>query len=298
MKKASYLFFLLFISFTAFSQSPFHLGFFGGIASYQGDLVSRNFQQPKPAFGVTANYEVSDRFMLRGGFTLARVAGADAKGKSEFLKEIRNLSFETNISEASLIGELTVFNLYNIRWSPYFFAGVAVYHFDPYTYDSTNKKYYLQPLSTEGQGISAYPDRKPYKLTQLAIPLGGGIKFAITDDIRLGFEIGTRKLFTDYLDDVSTDFVDPNILLAERGPKAVELSYRGDEVPGEYATANGGVIYPDNGYPAKGVQRGNPKFKDYYYFTGIHLTFRIGNGGGSSGRGRNLKMYGCPANPL
>jgi hypothetical protein len=59
-------------------------------------------------------------------------------------------------------------------------------------------------LSTEGQGI--YPDKKPYSLWQPTIPFGGGVKFAITENLRIGFEIGLRKLFTDYLDDVSTSY--------------------------------------------------------------------------------------------
>lgn len=296
MKKLSFLLILFLLTYRAFAQSPFHIGVFAGIANYQGDLSSHNYQQSKPAFGVTANYELSDRVMLRGGLTFAKIAGADKYGNSDFLKQNRNLSFESNIAELSLVGELTVFNLNTIRWSPYVFGGLAVFHYNPYTYDTTNTKYYLKPLSTEGQGLSPYPDRKPYSLTQLAIPFGGGIKYALTDNIRLALEIGIRKTFTDYLDDVSAAYVDKDVLGTERGPKAVELSYRGGEVPGEYGTG-AGVIYPDNGYPAKGVQRGSAKHDDYYYFTGLHITFRLGDGNrGMGGGGRSA--YGCPANPL
>ncbi|MBK5270076.1 MAG: hypothetical protein JJE22_03585 [Bacteroidia bacterium] len=68
------------------------------------------------------------------------------------------------------------------------------------------------------------------------------------------------------------------------------MSYRGDEITGG-----------DPNYPQKGVQRGNPNNKDFYYFTGLHLTFKFGAGNGSSGsnygsRGRSSR-YGCPANP-
>lgn len=289
MKKTSFFIILFLLSCGAFAQSPVHIGLFGGISNYQGDLATRNYQQSKPAFGVSLNYEVSDRVMLRGGLSFAKIAGADKYGKSEFLKENRNLSFESNITELSLIGELTAFNLYNIRWSPYVFGGLALFHYNPYTFDTANTKFFLKPLSTEGQGLSPYPDRKPYSLTQLALPFGGGIKYVLTDNIRIALEIGIRKTFTDYLDDVSGTYPDKDVLGTERGPKAVELSYRGGEVPGEY-----GTTYTDNGYPAKGVQRGSAKFKDYYYFTGLHITFRLGGDGGRGGRGG----YGCPANPL
>lgn len=256
-----------------------------------GDLNDKPFKRTKPAMGLSVNYEISDRVMLRSGLTLGKVEGGDRYSGTSFLKQVRNLSFQSSLTEFSLLGELTAFNLYNIRWSPYFFGGIAVYRFNPYTVDS-GKKVFLQPLGTEGQGLAAYPERQPYKLTQFALPFGGGIKYNINDDIRVGFELGFRRLFTDYLDDVSRSFADEDLLLAAKGPKAVQLAYRGDEVPGEDAT------YPDNGYPAKDAQRGNPKTNDWYYFTGIHLTFRLGGGYGKTFASGQSGRYGCPVNPM
>ena len=122
-------------------------------------------------------------------------------------------------------------------------------------------------------------------LTQLALPFGGGIKYNLTSQVRIALEVGLRKLFTDYLDDVSGDYASSADLLAGRGAQSLDLSYRGDEL------ANGN---PD--YPAKGITRGSPKYKDFYYFTGLHLSFRLGdgeNGGGNYGPGKK-KGYGCP----
>ena len=104
---------------------------------------------------------------------------------------IRNLSFESAISEFSMVGEYYLFNLYERRFSPYGFIGLGVFHFDPYTYDTTGKSVFLRPLSTEGQGI--YPDKKQYSLWQPTIPFGGGVKFAITENLRIGIEIGYTK---------------------------------------------------------------------------------------------------------
>lgn len=288
--KKSLLYVFLFLSQGAFAQ--FHMGVFVGAANYVGDLNDKPFKRTKGAFGLSLNYEVSDRVMLRTGFNLAKVEGGDPYSGSTFLKQIRNLSFQSSISEFNLLGELTAFNLYNIRWSPYAFAGIAVYHFNPYIRDSAGAKIFLKPLSTEGQGLTAYPERKPYALTQFAIPFGGGIKYNINDDIRLGLEVGFRRLFTDYLDDVSGNFADEAVLLAERGPLAVQYAYRGDEVPGEHP------LYPDNGYPVKDAQRGNPKTKDWYYFTGLHLTFRLGGGYGKTAAGGKKSRYGCPTVPM
>lgn len=280
----------LFLSQTLFAQ--FHVGVFAGGSSYIGDLNDKPYKRTKPAVGLSLNYEVSDRVMLRTGLTFGRLEGGDVYSGSSFLKQNRNLRFQSGLTEFNLLGEITAFNLYNIRWSPYVFAGIALYHFNPYVNDSALGKVFLQPLNTEGQGLADYHDRKPYALTQLAIPFGGGIKYNLTDNIRLGLEVGFRRLFTDYLDDVSTTYPDENALLAAKGPTAVRFSYRGGEVPGEVAT------YPDAGFPAKDASRGNPGTKDWYYFTGLHLTFRLGGGYGKTDASGKNKGYGCPSNPM
>jgi len=267
---------LLVFSFTAFSQR-FHLGVFAGTSNYQGDLTDKAYgRYTKPALGLSANYELSDRVSLRSGLSFASVAGNDQYNTVS--AKARNLNFASRITELSVLGELNIFNLNNIQWTPYAFGGLAVYHFNPYTFDNAGIKTFLKPLSTEGQDVAGYTTKR-YALTQLALPFGGGVKFAVTDNVRIGLELGMRKLFTDHLDDVSTVYADASELLAARGPKAVELSYRGDEV-------TNGI----SAYPLKGAQRGGATQKDWYYFTGIHFTFRMGaNGNG----GRNSK-YGCP----
>lgn len=263
-------------------NAQFHLGTFIGGANYLGELNSGVYKRTKPALGLSLNYEVSDRVMLRSQFSFAKVEGADKFTNSDFQKVNRNLSFQSNIAEFSVIGELTTFNLYSIRWSPYAFGGIALFHFNPYTTDSSNNKTYLQPLGTEGQGIATY-GRKAYSLTDFAIPFGGGIKYVVNENIRIGLEVGLRKLFTDYLDDVSSTYADEQDLLAAHGPTAVSLSYRGDEAPGG-----------NSNYPSKGTLRGNDKKQDWYYFTGLHVTFRLGSGYGKTAANRYKRGLDCP----
>ncbi|MBI1342776.1 MAG: hypothetical protein GC171_07580 [Terrimonas sp.] len=272
------------------SAQNWHIGVNGGIANYQGDLVDKyyDFRQTKGHVGLTASYELFDQIILRGGITYAKISGSDQYSNKDYLVA-RNLSAATAITELSFVGEFYLNNLYYKRYSPYLFGGLALFHFNPYTYDSAGTKVFLKPLGTEGQGISGY-GKKPYALTQIALPFGAGIKYALTDNIRLGFELGFRKTFTDYLDDVSTSYADPNDLLTARGPLAVSLSYRGDELPGG-----------DPVYPAKGVQRGGAKYKDLYYFTGFNLSFRMvkktTNNNGLFRPGRKGKLA-CPTVPL
>jgi hypothetical protein len=269
------------------SYAQFRLGIFAGISNYQGDMVQGAFavRFTKGAMGISGNYDISERVTLRGGFTFGKIEGDD-KYNIESVK-FRNLNFQSNLSEFSLIGEFNVFNLNNIKWSPYAFAGLAVFHFNPYTIDSVNDKVFLKPLSTEGQGIDGYD--KPYSLTQVALPFGGGVKYNISDNVRVGLEIGFRKLFTDYLDDVSTNYADEADLLAARGQQAVDYAFRTDELRGSTQI-----------YPAKGTQRGSAEQKDWYYFTGLHFTFALGdsNGGGFLRGKGGKKGFGCPSVPL
>ncbi len=256
----------------------FHVNLFAGASNYQGDLQDKRFtfSQSHFAGGVGLTYDLTDQFALRGGVVLARVSGDDKLGRNV----LRNLNFTTNLTEFNLGGEYYITPLNEHALTPYIFAGIALYHFNPYTHDTTGVKYFLKPLSTEGEGFAA--GVKNYNLTQLAIPFGGGVKLSLSDNINVGIEFGLRKLFTDYLDDVSTRYVDQADLLANRGSKAVELAYRGNEL-------KNGVPYP-----AAGTIRGGSKNKDWYYLTGLTMSFRLGSRNGL-GFGRHSK-YGCPVN--
>ncbi len=286
MRKFLFVCSCLFISIFSFAQ--FHLGVFGGIGNYQGDLINSAYvgKLTRVAIGLTGEYELSNKLSLRAGLTFAQVAGDDQYNTKDYLK-LRNINFESNITELSLVAQYYTFGFENRRWSPYVFGGVAVYHFNPYILTTENEKVFLKPLSTEGQGLTGYPESKPYSLTQLALPFGAGVKFALSDNLRIGAEVGLRKLFTDYLDDVSTNYADENDLRTQRGDLAVLVAYRGDEVPGG-----------DPIYPAKGAQRGGADQKDWYYLTGLTLSIRLGSGGGGGLFGGGKGKYGCPKVPM
>ena len=268
MKK---IFFCIILCFpvVTFSQR-LHLNLFGGITNYQGDIQEKVFtlDQSNGGFGAGLKYDLTNHFSVRGGFMYGKASADDKQNKPSL--QARNLNFQTKILEGNLMLEYTLFDLYEKRLSPYAFGGVALYHFNPFTYDTLGQKYYLKPLSTEGQGLDAYPDRKPYRLTQFALPFGGGLKYRLSDNIVIAYEIGLRKLMTDHFDDVSTSYVDPNLLVAARGAAAAELSYRGDEIK------NGSPMI----YPVPGTMRGSAKQKDWYYFQGIQLSIGLGTGNG------------------
>ena len=289
MKTASFIILFLF-SFLILPAQRVFVGAAGGLANYNGDLLDKLY--PKKLtngfIGFTIHYELQDQILIRGSYNFARVNGADVYSDKEVLR-LRNLQFESAISEFTIAGEYYLFNLYEKRFSPYAFVGLGLFHFNPYTLDSVGRKVFLKPLTTEGQGL--YPNKKHYSLWQPVVPFGGGIKFAIGENFRIGIELGLRKLFTDYLDDVSTTYPNRDDLFAARGQTAVDYSYRTDEIPGG-----------DPAYPTKDTQRGSAAQKDIYYFTGINIQFRpsFNGGGGGTGRSRFGKRskFGCPSVPL
>ncbi len=263
-----------------FSQ-PIRIHFMGGFANYGGDIQQKSItlKQANGVITAGATINLGNKFAIRSDYSFAHL-GADDLLNNNPKTVNRNLNFRTIIKELNLMAEYTLYDLAEKKLSPYVFAGVSGFYFAPYTHTATGAKIYLGPQGTEGQGLSQYPDKQMYKKIQFALPFGGGLKYALSDDVHLGFELGFRKLFTDYLDDVSTTYADETFLLNGRGQTAVDLAFRGDELK----------INPQP-YPAAGTQRGNIK-KDYYYFGQLRIGFRMNwfdNGN------RNARKVSCPA---
>lgn len=240
------------------------LGLATGLMNYNGDLKPNSFtwKQAKPFVGLYYKQQLSGRLALRAGFGSGSLEASDKFNRGYLVP--RNLDFTTKLSEAYAGVELSLLDLEKVRFSPYIMVGMAVFHFDPWTTDAAGNKVYLQPLSTEGQGLPDYPQRKVYGLTQRALCFSSGIKWAVSDDVRIGLEFSQRKTFTDYLDDVSSSFVDKEKLRAAKGQLAVDIAYRGDELPG-------GPVQ----YPHAGDQRGTPTENDWYYFFGAHIEIKL-----------------------
>lgn len=273
------------------------LNIFAGAANYNGDLQEKNFtlKQARYTAGAWLSYDINPKIMLRSGLHYARI-GASDQYQSDLLRRLRNLSFQTNLWELHAGAEYHFLGMDTRVFSPYVFAGAAIFRYNPFTNDQAGNKVFLKPLSTEGQGVPGYPDRKPYKLTQFAIPFGLGLRMSLTEKFDAGAEISYRKTFTDYMDDVSRSYINQAALLAARGPRAVELAFRTDEIP----------THASDPYPVDLEKRGSPKFKDNYYFMGITLSYRLTNNNGNSSKfngrgargtgGKRRSNMGCPVN--
>jgi hypothetical protein len=277
---------LLILPFTTFAQKQVNLTLFGGFSNYSGDLQEKQFtlDQSHAAFGAGLSYELMPKLLIRAGVIAGKLS-ADDKFSPKTLNRQRNLNFSSIVYDASLVADYSLYDLQDKRVTPYVFAGVALFGFNPYTFDSSGTKYFLKNLSTEGQGLLEYPDRKKYKNLQFSIPMGLGVRVRITDNAYLGYEIGVRKTFTDYIDDVSKTYVDEALLASNRGAKAVELAFRSNELKN--------VSLP---YPQDGSVRGGQKYKDWYYFSGITLSiglFNTSESGLFGGKGKRGSID-CP----
>lgn len=272
--------------FKGFSQY-WQAGGFLGISNYSGDLVQSrvDLKYTRYALGLHVKRDLNRYLTLRAGLTYGRIAGADSTNTDTLLLK-RNLSFRSPIFEANVGVEINFLDLDEKKITPYVFGSIALYSFYPTTKDARGNTVKLRALSTEGQGMREYPTRKQYNLRQFSIPFGAGVKLLLNDNWVGGFEIGLRKTFTDYLDDVSLTYVDRNTLLRSRGSKAVDIAYRGDEVDGTH-------VAPGT-YPADGTKRGSAKYNDWYVFTGFTLSYRFGGGNGGYNHWRKQKVSDCP----
>jgi len=274
---------LIFIPAFAGAQN-FHFSARFGVINYQGDLKAKSIALSGASLmgSIGGRYDLAEHVTARSYITYGKLKADDKKGTAAMRQ--RNLNFATSLLDWELTAQYNLFSLNNRWWTPYAFAGIGLYHYKPYTKDPAGERVFLKPLSTEGQGFTA--GREEYKLTQFSVPFGLGADYSLNEDMRVGLEFGYRKLFNDYLDDVSNAYVDASALQAARGAKAVELAWRGDEV-------NSGP------YPPAGATRGNPDNKDGYYYVALTFTVRYffdkyKEIAGLPSGGRS-KRVGCPA---
>ena len=270
------------------SDVNFEIGISGGIMNSLTDLggksgIGKDFIKDlrwkiaRPAYGAyfAATYKYAITARLEG--TIGQVVGYDSilKNVSSTTPEryFRNLSFRSKISELQLAIEVhpLFFKTYDEteppRLSPYAIMGVGYFSFNPEA-NLNGQWYALAPLRLEGQGFAEYPKRKPYDLAQINVLGGLGLRYEVNDFINARIELVHRKLFTDYLDDVSTDYIDPtlfyNYLPPTQAALAQQLYFRRNE------------LNASDAQPLTGDQRGDPKDKDAYFTIQAKIGFMIG----------------------
>jgi opacity protein-like surface antigen len=255
MKKITLILFLLLSILKNTQAQHLEIGGALGLGFYSGDLshnLIATLGEAKGCYGLFVRQNFSEYTALKVHFNYGKISGKDSHASEpDFLA--RNLSFRSSILE---LGANFEYNITGYEpdgmykpFSPYLLIGVAGFKYNPqtrYNNDWTD----LRPLQTEAKNYGKYG---------FSIPIGGGVKYALNDHWNIGAELGFRPTFTDYLDDVSKNYV-----------SRADLASRG----GEVAADLGNKINA-----ATGVKRGNDSGFDWYHFLQISISYNfIDNG--------------------
>lgn len=257
----------------------FFLGDLGGSAGIGRPFI-KDLDFPMTKFGISVygTYYPSEWLGLRVALNQGTIAASDAeapnKGGDEVDRLQRNLSFKSSVTEAYVAAEIyptVLFEQYDGligKFRPYGVIGAGMFRFNPKAQDVNGEWVNLKPLRLEGQGMAEYPTRKEYKLIQAEIPMGFGFKYYLKENMYVGLEILHRQTFTDYIDDVSTGYIDPvyfnQYLSAGDAAKARRLYYRG--------TYQSAVSNPGN---IQTFQRGDPTENDAFFSTFVRFGWRL-----------------------
>ncbi|MBL7873187.1 MAG: outer membrane beta-barrel protein [Cyclobacteriaceae bacterium] len=161
------------------------VGFGLGTFNYTGDLVrTYNLSFSKPAATVFYRSNISKVVSLRTAITAGKIGASDTRKPIDAFSAKRAASFNLFLLEVSPTFEYHFLNWRDdkrrLRFTPYLFAGVAMF------------------------GISGVQQKNAeYSNVQMAIPFGGGMKYVLNPKYYIAFEIGIRKTFFDYLDNIS-----------------------------------------------------------------------------------------------
>lgn len=252
------------------------IGLQAGVAGYAGDLGGalgsegfRNFSPGhfRPAFSINATHRMATWASLRPSLMVGKIAGDDAileeGSSSDPNLGNRNLSFRSVIAELAITADVNPLYLFSSyaqtdhRFYPYASIGLGAFYYNPQA--NLNGTWHdLKPLRLEGQGFPQYPASKQYSRVNFSIPMGAGFKYYVSTRHYLGAEGMVRRTFTDYLDDVSRNYIDPAYfdayLSTDEAALAKQLHHRN--------TSSSFV---------PGGQRGNPGVKDYFFTVSLRF---------------------------
>lgn len=268
------------------------MNYFGDLVP-EPDFTSLRFGATRPNVSLTFTRRFYPRISGRFALAYGRISGDDSKSGNSTDPEKkfrynRNMNFRNDIFEASGVVIVDIIenrNNYLKRpdFVPYVFAGLAAFHHNPQGQVKAASEggnpagltpgqfVDLQPLGTEGQRIAG--GSGVYSKNQFAIPFGGGVRYRINRNFDAAFEIGWRKTFTDYLDDVSKTYVGGE----NGGP--VDLGSAAANYFSGARTVNGSGITRDvtsrefASFNAPGEKRGTGNKTDWYIQTGLSLNY-------------------------
>lgn len=231
------------------AQKGQEVGGYIGAAHYFGDLnTDYSLNNPGPAFGLVVRQNFNERVSLTSSLNYSRLSASDADAQNNF-ERTRNLSFFSNTYDASLSLEFNFFTYIHgdrrYYYTPYASMGVTVVKFNPRA-ELDGTTYDLKDFNTEGQD--------GYGTVSPGLAFAVGFKWDLSYRWSFNAGIKARRLSTDYLDDVSTEYPDLNGLQGGPNGLSAQLSDRS------------GL----DGFATPGKQRGNSLNNDSYVI--VHIS--------------------------
>lgn len=189
-----------------------YLGEMGGKEKPRRDFIwDLKLNQTRWCFGGFARRKFSRMISANFGVLYMRIQGADAWSENP-ARVGRNLNFRNDMVEAYLRGEFTIYQdndvggqgKYKKDFRLFGYAGVAAFYHKPKGQINREGEFFaLQDFTTE---------LEEYQNIGLAIPVGMGVHYTFKRRHRIGWDFGWRTTFTDYLDDASTVYKDPDLM--------------------------------------------------------------------------------------
>jgi hypothetical protein len=262
------------------------VGLTGGFTHYYGDLNTKvRINYIQPVSGVFYRRQFGNYIAARVSMNFAQTGYSDQFNTYNSTLVRRNLSFFTNLSEVTLQGDFNFFKYRpgdrNNNFTPYLTFGIGFFSFAPYTkLNIGGKDTMINLLKTRTEPGNPATTKSGQAI---CFPIGVGIKYALSRKITVGAEVAYRFTTTDYLDDVSKNYLplsdannpisDPSLIYDPKTFSTVDPKTGKNYIRFSEAT---------DPITLKPLSRGyNPNINDHYLFAQLFLSF-------------NFITYRCP----
>ncbi len=288
------------MSFNVQSQRKLEFGLNLGASGYLGDIggaeltrrtsiLDIHLKETKPSFGIYSRYKLKKQWALQGGFNYVKLEDYDANSDNP-ARKARNLNFRNNIFELSSRIEWSFYvnnhlrnkGYYSKKLNTYLFLGLGGFYHKPQGQITSNgvtlyegRWFDLRPWKTEGQ-------KTEYSKLSVSIPMGLGFYITTYTYWRFGWEINYRYTFTDYIDDISGFYANPQLL----DPLAAEFASQTyqeliDQINDDYDPnsqyGSAGSIndhqYGPGANQGKGTKRGDPLHNDSFITSSFTVAY-------------------------
>jgi len=285
LKQPIFLILLAFLTSTVNAQYKLDFGLNLGVANYLGDvgggdgepssfIADMQFTQTRPSFGGFVRYKILGGLSASLHLNYVRIQNADSLSEN-FRRNARNISFRNNMFETALRAEYTFFKVadfggrgyYRTDMSFYTFAGAGFLIHNPqaqYNGDWVN----LRDYKTEGP-------ENAYGIAALTLPVGMGVNVTLKKKFRIGFEVGWRFTNTDYLDDTSKRYSNPEFIKSEIQAALVSPTTEASFARASELWFGPGEVPAIENFQAGSDRRGNPDNNDGYLVVNFSLSYVI-----------------------